>query len=69
MREVKLANTTFTRLAKYAQIANISVEQAINDACKEWMDTEGDMLVAFIQRTYKDPKARKGTRAVTTVAA
>ncbi|MDR5729007.1 MAG: hypothetical protein RB191_16450 [Terriglobia bacterium] len=43
----------------YAKVANISVERAINDACKEWMDYEGDRLVAYIQRKYPQPVASK----------
>jgi hypothetical protein len=53
MRTVQLSARTHKRLSAYAKVANISVQQAINDACKEWMDSDGDMLTAFIQRKYK----------------
>lgn len=53
MKTVQLSDRNYGRLSAFAKVANISVERAINDACKEWMDSDGDMLTVFIRRKYK----------------
>lgn len=69
MREVQIAEPTYARLAQYAKVANISIQQAINDACSEWMNSEGDMLMSFIQRKYKQTPSTRSSTKVALVAA
>lgn len=57
MKTVQLSDRNYKRLEAYAKVANISLERAINDACKEWMDSDGDILSAFIRRKYKKTTA------------
>jgi hypothetical protein len=60
MKTVQLSDRNYRRLSAYAKVARISTERAINDACNEWMDSRGDILVAYIKRTYLQPVPVKG---------
>jgi hypothetical protein len=62
MKTVTISDRNYSRLSSYAKVANISTERAINDACKEWMDSDGDPLVAYIKRTYQQPVPTKGKK-------
>jgi hypothetical protein len=35
----------YRRIKKYARAANITIDQAVNDAVREWMDMTGDLLL------------------------
>jgi hypothetical protein len=37
--------TTYKRITKYSEAANISVDLAIVEAINEWMDMTGDLLM------------------------
>jgi hypothetical protein len=50
VRAVALSAETHNRICRYAEIANVTTDQAVNDAVIEWMNSTGDLVIEALER-------------------
>ena len=58
MRTITVSPEAFTRIVEFAAFYDMPVKDALNKAITEWMDTTGDVMMAFTENERRKVATR-----------